>query len=53
VGLVSFIGGILLGIDGIFILLMYKKIDGKKIIVYPLSLVFLAGIIYEIVYFIK
>jgi amino acid permease len=53
VALVSFIGGILLGIDGIFILLMYKKIGGKNIIVYPLSLVFLLGVIYEIIYFVK
>jgi tyrosine-specific transport protein len=51
--LLSFVGGFLLGIDGILILLMYKKIGGKNIIIYPLSLIFLAGIIYEIVYFIK
>ncbi|MCX6722019.1 MAG: hypothetical protein NTY04_02420 [Candidatus Staskawiczbacteria bacterium] len=48
--LLSFIGGVLLGIDGILILLMYKKIGGKNIIIYPLSLVFLFGIIYEIIY---
>lgn len=53
VQLVSFIGGVLLGIDGIFILLMYKKIGGKNIVVYPLSLIFLLGIIYEIYYFVK
>ena len=51
--LLSFIGGILLGIDGVLILLMYKKIGGKNIIIYPLSLVFLFGVIYEITYFIK
>ena len=51
VPLLSFIGGILLGINGIFILLMYKKIGGKKIIIYPLFLIFLLGIIYEIIYF--
>jgi amino acid permease len=50
IGLVSFIGGVLLGIDGILILLMYKKIGGKKIVIYPLTLIFLLGIIYEIVY---
>jgi len=49
--IISFIGGIFIGIDGILILLMYKKIGGKKIIIYPLSLVFLLGIIYEIIYF--
>ena len=51
--LLSFIGGVLLGIDGILIALMYKKIGGKNIIVYPLFLVFLVGVIYEIIYFIK
>ncbi|MDP3882436.1 MAG: aromatic amino acid transport family protein [Candidatus Staskawiczbacteria bacterium] len=48
--LISFIGGVLLSIDGIFILLMYKKIGGKNIIIYPLSLVFIAGIMYQIIY---
>ncbi len=51
--LISFIGGFFLGINGIFILLMYKKIGGKNYIIYPLSLVFIAGVIYEIIYFIK
>ena len=51
--LLSFIGAISLGINGILILLMYKKIGGKNIIIYPLSLVFLLGVIYEIIYFIK
>jgi len=57
--LISFVGGIFLGIDGILILLMYKKIEGpstllrvnKKWLIYTLSLVFLLGIIYEIIYF--
>jgi len=53
IGLISFIGGVLLGIDGILILFMYKKIGGKNIIIYPLTLIFLLGIIYEIIYFIK
>lgn len=52
IGLISFVGGVLLGIDGILILLMYRKIGGKKIVIYPLSLIFLLGIIYEIAYFI-
>lgn len=51
--LISFIGGFLLGIDGILILLMYKKIGGKKYVVYPLMLVFLLGMAYEVIYFIK
>ncbi len=51
--LISFIGGVLLGIEGILILLMYKKIGGKNIIVYPLSLIFILGIVYEIFYSFK
>ncbi len=49
--LISFIGGVLLSIDGILILLMYKKIGGKKIIIYPLVIFFVLGIVYELVYF--
>jgi amino acid permease len=51
--LLSLIGGVLLGINGVLILLMYKKIGGKNIIIYPLSFVFLFGVIYEIIYFVK
>lgn len=53
IALISFIGGVLLGVDGILILLMYRKIGGKKIIVYPLTIFFILGIIYSIVYFVK
>ncbi len=60
VPLISLIGGVILGIDGILILLIYKKIGdppggetGKNIIIYPLSLVFMLGVIYEIIYFIN
>lgn len=51
--LISFVGGVFLGINGILILLIYRKIGGRKIIIYPLLLVFLLGIVYEMVYFIK
>ena len=51
--LVSFLGGFMVGISGILILMMYKKIGGRNIIIYPLYLVFLAGIIYEIIYFVR
>jgi len=51
--LLSLTGGVFLGIDGVLILLMYKKIGGKNIIIYPLSAVFLLGVVYEIIYFIK
>ncbi|MBI3631242.1 MAG: hypothetical protein HY219_00025 [Candidatus Staskawiczbacteria bacterium] len=53
IGLISFIGGILLSIDGILILLMYGKINGKKTLIYSLLLIFVFGIIYELIYFIK
>ncbi|MBI2054381.1 MAG: hypothetical protein HYT36_03600 [Candidatus Staskawiczbacteria bacterium] len=46
--LISFIGGVLLSIEGMLILLMYKKIMGNKLFVYPLGAVFLLAIIYEI-----
>lgn len=48
---ISFVGGITLGFDGILILLMYKKISHKNFLIYPLSLIFLGGIIYQIIYF--
>jgi amino acid permease len=54
--LLSFIGGILLSIDGILILLMYRKVRKDKISLYSLyvlSSIFLLAIIYQIVYFIK
>jgi len=50
---ISFIGGVMLGIDGILILLMYRKIKPKQILVYPLFLILFGGIIYEIIYFLK
>ncbi len=53
IGLISLTGGILMGINGILILFMYKKIGGKNVIIYPLSIIFILGVIYEIIYFIK
>jgi len=51
---ISLTGGIMMGIEGILILLMYKKIKpGKMALVYPLILVFLGGILYEITSFLK
>ncbi len=51
--IIGLVGGVTLGIDGILILLMYQKIGGKKALVYPLVLVFIAGIVYELIYFIR
>ena len=50
---ISFVGGVMLGVDGILILLMYHKIKKKPLLVYPLILIFVLGIIYEIIYFLK
>jgi amino acid permease len=50
----SIVGGVLLGIDGILIVLMYQKIrPDRKFITLPLLLVFIGGIIYELVYYLK
>ena len=50
---IVFVGGAMLGIDGILILLMYRKINPKQILVYPLLLILFGGIIYQIIYFLK
>jgi amino acid permease len=50
ISIISFVGGIALGTDGILILLMYKKRKPKAKIIYPLILIFLFGIFYEIIY---
>lgn len=52
ISVIAFVGAVMLGIDGILILLMYQKVTKKKF-VYPLILIFLAGILYEIIYFLK
>ena len=51
--LISFVGGVILGINGILILRIYGKIGGKKMVIYPLAIIFAIGIIYEIMYFVK
>ncbi len=53
IGIIGFVGGVMLGIDGILILLMYQKISKNKLLTFPLILVLFGGIIYEIIYFIK
>jgi amino acid permease len=60
ISVISFIGAVFLGIDGILILLMYRKsilnrlgfLQLKtKILIYSLGLVLFLGIIYQIIYF--
>jgi tyrosine-specific transport protein len=59
IGVISFVGGVMLGIDGTLILLMYRRLalteNRKKMsfLVLPLILIFVFGIIYEVVYFLK
>ncbi|HOX29532.1 MAG TPA: aromatic amino acid transport family protein [Candidatus Paceibacterota bacterium] len=51
IAIFSFVGGILLSIDGIMIVMMYQKIRPEKnLIAYPLILFFIGGIIYELAY---
>ncbi|MGB9706821.1 MAG: aromatic amino acid transport family protein [Microgenomates group bacterium] len=51
ISLISFLGAVFLGIDGILILLMYKKIKPKRAkLALLLSFLFIAGIAYEIIY---
>lgn len=52
---ISFVGGVMLGIDAILIILMYQKIKLAKFkfLGLPLILIFVLGIIYEITYFLK
>lgn len=52
IAVISAVGGIMLAVDGILILLMYKKIrPERKLLVYPLILVLLGGIIYSMIFF--
>jgi amino acid permease len=55
IDVISFVGGITIGIDGILIILMYQKIKQKKVplFTYPLILIFVLGIIYQVIYFLK
>ena len=51
---IGLVGGIALGIEGILILLMCRKISPRKsFLILPLFLILLIGIIYEILYFAK
>jgi tyrosine-specific transport protein len=49
---IGFVGGVMLAVDGILILLMYNKIrPERKFITYSLISLFLAGIVYSLLYF--
>ncbi len=53
INIIGFVGAIALAIEGILIVLMYNKIKQRWLLTLPLILVLLAGILYEIIYFIK
>jgi amino acid permease len=48
--IIGFVGGFMLGLEGILILLMYRKLYPKKSWVYPLIVVFLLGMGYQIIF---
>lgn len=52
VKIIGLVGAVALGVDGILIILMYGRISKNKL-VYPLILIFLGGIFYEIIYFLN
>lgn len=53
-GVFSFVGGILLGLDGILIILMYQKIrPNLNYLTFPLIFLFLTAVFFEIVHFLK
>ncbi len=52
---IGIVGGVMIAVDAILISLMYEKIKTKRVrlITFPLIILFLLGILYEIVYFIE
>ena len=52
IDVIGLVGGVAMGIDAILILLMYRKIK-KSFAVFPLMAIFLGGIIYEVINFLK
>ncbi len=52
---IGVVGATMIAIDAILVLLMYEKIKTKKIrlVTYPLIIIFLLGIIYEVFYFLR
>jgi len=48
----NLVGGVLLGIDGLLILMMYKKLKpDRALLIYPLAAIFIGGMAYEIIYY--
>jgi len=52
-GVISFVGGLFFGIDGLLILLIYAKVNReKRFLAYPFILLFILGAVYQIINFI-
>jgi amino acid permease len=49
----SFIGGVVMGVEGLLILLMYKKLHPDKFVIWPLALIFILGMATQIIIFFK
>ena len=50
-GVISFIGGVFMGAEGVLVMLMHKKIKPRDNSVYFFMMIFAIGVIYEIVNF--
>ena len=54
ISVISFLGGVMLGLEGILILIMYQKIrPERKFLSFVLFLILLGGFIFELIYSIK
>ncbi len=52
IGVIGFVGGISMAMEGVLIILMYRKVEyaKSKLLMYPLILIFALGLIYEIIH---
>ncbi len=55
IAVIGFVGAVMIGIEGLLIILMYRRLEAAwgRFLTYPLILVFVLGIVYEIIYFAK
>jgi hypothetical protein len=53
--IIGLVGAVMIGVEGLLIILMYRRLEAVKgrFLTYPLIFIFILGIIYEIIYFIK
>ncbi|MFH0792379.1 MAG: aromatic amino acid transport family protein [bacterium] len=49
IGIISFFGGVAMGLEGILIMMMYYKVSKRIWLTLPLTLIFLVGMVYEII----